>query len=326
MALGLGLFVVLGLVVLPVLVTMLAVALAQRLGGDDTAGWESPGPTVRARRHELLIASASAMGAVVCAGVVLSLPVAGTGALAVLPEVPGIAQALGPFAAVVVFCAVRAAGELTWPRPSGIVRTAPLVRRTVRSLGGARLRWLLVTVLALAFALVVFGLVAGEGGRQFDHPPVIWPDGSVSESSRGPFPGWPYGVPLLAGLVAAVLATVTTLRLIARRSPLAGVAGEHDAAVRATSAARLLGGVQLLVGGTLGMTLWTAGSALRPGGELPAGAAGAWLPGVGVVLMVAGVVIGVASGICGLLTAMPSRPANASASAPAVRLDRGVRA
>ncbi|MBE1876871.1 hypothetical protein [Myceligenerans pegani] len=324
MAVGLGLFVVLGLVVLPVLVTMLAVVLVRRLGGDNGAGWDPPESAVRARRHELLIASASALGAVVCAGVVLSLPVTGTGRGALAPGVPGFAQAVGPFAAVVVFCAVRAVGELTWPRPTGTVRTAPLVRRTVRSLGGARLGRLLATALVLVIALVVFGLVAGEGGRQFDHPPVTSPDGWVSESSRGPFPGWPYGGPLLAGLVVALLATIGTLRLIARRSPLAGVPGEHDAAVRATSAARLLGGVQLLTGGTLGITLWIAGHALRPGGELPAGAPGAWLSGVGVVLMVAGVAIGVASGISGLLTAMPRRPAGAQA--PAARLTGGVRA
>ncbi|GAB3162819.1 hypothetical protein GCM10027059_16130 [Myceligenerans halotolerans] len=324
MAAGLGLFAILGLVVLPVLVTMLVVVLVRRLGADDEARWSPPRPAVHARRHELLIAAASALAAVVCAGVVLSLPVARTGGYGPVAAVPGFFQALGPFAAVVVFCAVRAVGELTWPRPSGAVRTAPLVRRTVWSLGGARLRWLLATALVLVVALVLFGLVAGEDGRRFDHPPVVWPDGGVSGSSRGPFPGWPYGVPLLSGLVVALLATVATLRLIARRSPLARVPAEHDAAVRGTSAARLLGGVQIFVGGTLGITLWIAGSAFGHRGALPDGAAAAaWLSGVGVALMVAGIAIGVTSGISGLLAAVPHRPAVVR---DPVRREGGVRA
>ncbi|WP_244666851.1 hypothetical protein [Myceligenerans indicum] len=325
MAVGFGLFVILGLVVVPVLVTLLVVVLVRRFGGDGEASWAAPRAAVRARRHELLIASASAVASLVCAGVVLGLPAPGAGGNPPVPTVPGFAQAVGPFAAAVVLCVVRAVGELTWPRPSGAVRTAPLVRRTVWSLGGARLRWLLVTALALVLALILFGLVAGEGGRQFDHPPVTWPDGSLSTSSRGPFPGWPYGVPLLGGLVVSLLVTVATLRLVTRRSPLAGVPARHDAAVRRTSAARLLGGVQLFVGGTLGATLWIAGAAIRPGsGILGGGAEVAWLSGAGAALMVLGAAIGVVSGIAGLLAALPRHPAGAPE--PRSRLAEGVQA
>jgi hypothetical protein len=128
--------------------------------------------------------------------------------------------------------------------------------------------------------------------------------------ASGPYPGWAYGVPMLVGLALALLATVVTLRLIARRAPLGGLARWHDDAVRRTSAARTLAGVQVCLGGTVAALMLVAGGAVAnalgsvdPSGETVRS------PGV-VVLVVTIAVVGLAVGaasVAGAVTAVVHR-------------------
>jgi hypothetical protein len=291
-------------VILPaVLAALLLWVAGRRSIGDDAAARS-------ARRHEALIAVASVVAAVATVVAVLSVPVTWSPRRLGGAGVPGGAWAAGPFVVALAYCGVRAAGELTWPRPRGAVRTAPLQRRTVADLGGWRLRWLLATAALLVVTLVVTGLTAAPDGRSVPHPVRITDDGGVMTGASGPYPGWAYGVPMLVGLALALLATVVTLRLIARRAPLGGLARWHDDAVRRTSAARTLAGVQVCLGGTVAALMLVAGGAVAnalgsvdPSGETVRS------PGV-VVLVVTIAVVGLAVGaasVAGAVTAVVHR-------------------
>lgn len=305
---GLVLVMVLVVVVVPALLVGLVLWLVSRSTSDDGGA-----PARAARRHELLVSSVAVLAAVVCTVVLLAQPVAWPG----WASAPGVLQAITPFSVALVLCVVRAVGEQTWPRPRGEVRSAPLARRTIWSLGGARLRIVLVTAAALAVALVVFGATADPTGRAFATNPVTLPDGSVVSGASGPYPGWPYGLPMLLGLALAVAATFVALGSITRRPPLHGVPARHDDAVRATSAARLLGAVQLCLGVGLGGALAVGGAAIQSRGqnllldELPTH--GLVAVGGGVALL--GIAVVVASGIAGLLAAWPRAARHAGAPA-----------
>ncbi|MDO8150936.1 hypothetical protein [Isoptericola sp. b408] len=260
-------------------------------------------PTLAARRHEVLVSTAALLAAAVCAGALLAQPVTwqpGTPA-------PGLLQALTPCAVAATFAAVRGVGELTWPRPRGEVRSAPLRRRTARTLGGARLRLMVMTAGCLAATLVGFGLTADPTGRAFPTGPVALADGGTLSGATGPYPGWPYGGPLLVAVLITLGVTGLALATIVRRPPLHGVPGHHDDAVRATSTARLLGAVQLCLGVTLGGVLAVGGMALRNAGSslLLNGASPHGLVAVGTALALAGGAILLASVVAGLVTVAP---------------------
>ena len=285
-------------VLLPAVLVWVVLLLTSRRATDDG------GDLARAaRRHENLMSWVALAAAAVCAVVLVVQPVVRPG----WAPAPGTLQAMAPFSVALVFCAVRAIGERTWPRPAGEVRAAPLGRRTVRSAGGARLVGVLATAALLAVTLVVCGVTADTSGRAYAAGPVALADGGVATVAAGPYPGWPYGATMLLGLVLTVLATFAALRCVVRRPPLPAVPALHDVAVRATGAARLLGAVQVCLGVALAGTLFVAGSAVRSTGEdlartdTPEYADGALLGSVGQAAIVAGLLVAVASVVVGLL-------------------------
>ncbi|UZN04682.1 hypothetical protein [Cellulomonas sp. S1-8] len=245
-----GLVLLLPLAVLAVLVATVVTALVPR-GATPSADVEtSPGAYLRARRHAALVAGLSWVALVL--------------ACLLLPEaVPfgadqGIVLACMPAIAGVVALLVAAVGERTWPRPAAPVRRASLARRTVRdvaprTLAGLVLGW----AAALLLVLVATALTADPGGRT-----VTFTPDAVSSSSAGPYPGTPYGVPLALATVVLLVATGTTLHLVAARPTVADVSTADDARLRRASARRVLAGVQLVVGGTLGGVLLVTGTAL----------------------------------------------------------------
>ncbi|GAA1984268.1 hypothetical protein GCM10009718_22040 [Isoptericola halotolerans] len=296
-------------VILPAALVGLVLWLVRRAHDDGGA------PARSARRHELLVSTVATSAAVVSTVLLVAQPVVWSG----WAPAPGLLQAMAPFAVALVFCSVRTVGERTWPRPRGQVRSAPLARRTVRSLGGVRLSLLLATAGGLAVVLVVCGLTADPTGRAFPTGPATVPDGGVVEGASGPYPGWPYAVPMLLGIAVAVAATLVTLRTITRRPPLHDVPPPADDAVRATSAARLLGAVQLCFGLALGLTLAVSGSAVRSGGRglVLNGADDAGLVALGVALSVVGAAVALAAVVAAVLAAWP-RPAVAPSPTKAV--------
>ena len=210
---------------------------------------------VAARRHEARISAAAA-----ASSLCVALAIGNPGMASWGP--PGMLLGLVPFAAALMFCLARIVGESRWPRPTGEVRTAPLVRRSLRDQGGWRLRVLLGTVGALGIALVVFGLTAADDGRSVERATTYPGDLGVGVRGAGPYPGWELGGPALAVLVLVVIAVLVTLRGVTRRPPIGLLSPAQDDAIRRTSAARVLAGAQVWVGLGAAGHLAFAGSAL----------------------------------------------------------------
>jgi hypothetical protein len=242
---------------LPVLLIGLIVLLVT--AGRSAPPQDQGATVVAARRHETRISTAAG-AASLCVALALGGPVA-TGRF---PS--GVLLGLSPFAAVLMFCVVRTVGEARWPRPTGDVRSAPLVRRSLRDQGGWRLPVFLGTAGALGVALVVFGLTAGEDGYSVDRTTPNAGGPGLEVLSAGPYPGWEAGVPALLALLLAVGATLVALRAVTRRPPIGLLSPAQDGALRRTSAAQVLAGAQLWVGlGATGYLAFAAGALFRVG-------------------------------------------------------------
>ncbi|MBD8043936.1 hypothetical protein H9638_08975 [Arthrobacter sp. Sa2BUA2] len=146
-------------------------------------------------------------------------------------SIPAALLQLGP--PTVFALAVLAAGELTWPRPRGAVRTAVLRHRGLRTLMPGYM-----TGVALVF-LVLDLLVLGT---------VLQRD-PFSPPARALLFGWLPWVLLTAGATAGIL------KLISVRPMVPGTTVEADAALRRASAHRVL-----RVAAALLMSLNTSGA------------------------------------------------------------------
>ncbi|WP_028045087.1 hypothetical protein [Cellulomonas sp. URHE0023] len=168
--------------------------------------------------------------------------------LGTLPGVAGIA-----------FLLVSGFGELTWPRPVGALRRAPLVRRRLRDLLPRALSILTaVWVGLLAALLLTCGAAGGQDGRSLSYSRTA---GTLNRSS--PFPGWYYGLPIASTLLVLLLLTGVVLVLVVRRPAVSDTSDEVDLALRRTSLRRVLAGVQLVVAWTLAGCLYIASNAVR---------------------------------------------------------------
>lgn len=217
----------------------------------------------------------------------------------------GVLTGLAPASAGLLFLGVHLVGELSWPRPTGTLRRAALVRRTLGGIVPRRLRAVTLTWAALlTVTLVTCGIVATDGR------PVTrtWPGGA---STAGPFPGWFYGLPLLLATLGILVGTLAVLRLVAGRPAVMDTQPAWDLSLRRLSAHRVLRGVQLVIGATTSGVLAVTSSAVisigRSGGTDPATVAGP-LAAVGAALGVLAALVGVASIAIALV---PGRPASA---------------
>lgn len=217
----------------------------------------------------------------------------------------GVLTGLAPASAGLLFLGVHLIGELSWPRPTGTLRRAALIRRTLgdivpRRLGAVTLTWAAL----LTITLVSCGIVATDG-RSVTR---TWPGGS---STASPFPGWFYGLPLLLATLVILVGTRAVLRLIAARPAVMDTQPAWDLSLRRLSAHRVLRGVQLVIGATTSGVLAVTSSAVisigRSGGTDPATASGP-LAAVGVALGVLAALVGVASIAIALV---PGQPASA---------------
>ena len=203
--------------------------------------------------------------------------------------VTGVALAVSPSVAGLAFLVVHGAGELTWPRPAGPIRRAVLARRPVRELvpvgpAVALAGW----VLALAVLLVACGATSPDGRS------VRVSLGSGVESHTGPYPGGYYGIPIAVAMVLLLAATAGVLRLVAARPSVSDTDPDADTALRRTSVARVLGGVQLVAALTFAGCLAAAAAALRNGAG---GFLGANVPGMPAELVVSQLVRAATAGL-----------------------------
>ncbi|MGM0385067.1 MAG: hypothetical protein ACQERF_03660 [Actinomycetota bacterium] len=185
-------------------------------------------------------------------------------------EVPGLLAALGPVLAGLVYLAITAAGEASWRAPSGPRRTAVLTRRPLFSRAAPWANHILWAWAALlTAALVAFGAVAEPDGRSIAHVGgACVVDGATvpCTGASGPFPGWPYGIPLVVGAALVVAATLGVLSLIARRPAVRDTIPADDELLRTISATRVVRGAQLSLGATLAGVLLFAGTAAANAG------------------------------------------------------------
>ncbi|MGY4643468.1 hypothetical protein [Cellulomonas sp. URHB0016] len=179
-----------------------------------------------------------------------------------IPAPMGADLAVAPATGGIAFLVVHLGGELTWPRPAGPVRRAPLVRRGVRDVAPRALSRLTATWAALlAVLLVVCGATAGADGRS-----LTVAHGERTTSTASPFPGWYYGRVVLPAAVVVVVLCLVALALVARRAAVADTTPDDDLALRRTSARRVLAGVQLVLAWTLSGCLFFAANAVRSAG------------------------------------------------------------
>lgn len=178
-------------------------------------------------------------------------------------EVPGLLASLGPIMAGLVFVDVAALGEAFWPKPKGVSRGAYLTRRPPLINGATVPVWSMGTWALLLTGFLIFtGFSAtrsGESaGRSLPH--------HVGEGSSGPFPGWPYGVPILILGLVLILFVLLILHQIARRPAVFGTSPSEDLYLRRMSATYLTKGAQLAFAVTLAGLLFFAGSAATNAG------------------------------------------------------------
>lgn len=242
---------VLAVAVVPLVLLVALVVLAVTLSRQP-----APAPSLAAeaaRRHALTV-NVVAWAAVVfvspwavgLVAVAVFRATAGAGSYA------GVVTALYPATVGLMFVAVHAIGERTWPRPAGPVRRAALVRRQTADVAPRRLRLLTWAWGALlVVALAVGGATAAPGGRSFQAPDT---GGSIS-----PYPGWYYGAWLIPAAVLVLAATEAVLRLVAARPAIVDADPAYDAASRQLSAHRVLRGTQLVLGLTLAGVLLVLG-------------------------------------------------------------------
>jgi hypothetical protein len=254
-----------------------------------------------ARRHALVVHVAAWVVGFAAGPLLVTLPIGWAVSAAGSGPYGGIGAAVYPAVLGLLFLAVHAVGEVTWPRPTGAVRRAALLRRTVADVTPPLLRrvlWSWAGVLVVT--LVVCGLLA-DGGRQVSR---TFPDGGAS---AGPFPGWFFGVPLLIALTAVLAATYGVLRLVAGRPAVVDTAPAWDLSLRRLSAHRVLRGAQLVVGLTAGAVLAVAGMALQNLGHGNGDAAreSALLTAGGVALTLTGGAVVIAALV---LAALPAPP------------------
>ena len=174
--------------------------------------------------------------------------------------VPGLLAALGPLLAGILFVDVAALGESFWPRPKGQKRGAYLTRRPALANAGAITQ--IATVVwatLLVVSLVLFGFIAVKGGDASGRAIAnVAADPAVNGQS-GPFPGWPYGIPMLVLAAVLIALALAVLHVIARRPAVSGSTPQSDAQLRRISATNLLKGTQASLAVSLAGVLLIAG-------------------------------------------------------------------
>lgn len=208
-----------------------------------------------ARRHGMLVT----ITAWLVAGLIAGPVIAGVALVAFRASVgtgpyAGVVTALYPTTVGLLYLAVHALGERTWPRPEGPVRRAALAHRQVNDVAPRLLRTVTWTWAGgVVVALVIGGATAAADGRSFTT------GGATHWSTTSPYPGWYYGAWLLPAVLIVLAATEAALRLVAARPAIVDADPAYDAGSRRLSAHRALRGPQLVLGLTLAGVLLTLG-------------------------------------------------------------------
>jgi hypothetical protein len=291
------------LLLLLLLVSLVAGATAllmrQAAHGEEAAA-------TKARRHATrtsVVAIVVGLFAAVAAGFAAMYPTAlGASALEVSAVGrPGVAAMTLPLAFGIAHTGIILVGELTWPRPGGVVRRARLAHRgLLHAIPVWLLRSAIVTLATGIVVIAVGAATADPYGRSI----TVHAGNGLAEGAASPFVGTGYGLPALLGLACLVALTSAALWVVANRpAVVTDHAGVEDA-LRRASAQRVLRGstaaAMVLVAGLVavsGLAVRNAAIAAAEAArldDLPVGAAASLLPWVGGALALVGLVIGIA--------------------------------
>ena len=219
----------------------------------------------RARRHQVGISVLAA--AVALATVPVGAALTPTlGQSTVLPLLPSLMVAAA--------CAVLWVGEVTFPRPSGMVRSTVLNARGLESV--LPRGWLRLCIGLAVFDLVLFALTAAtaDGGHA-----ISWQEGAEVRVAS-PYPGLAYVVPQLVALTCAAVVAWMVCRAAVTRPTIASDL-EGDAVLRRASGGRVLRWL------AWGLVATAAGNLLTAGDSWQSVAPSAWDP-VGAAAVVLG--------------------------------------
>jgi hypothetical protein len=285
------------LLVLLLLVSLVAGAAAllmrQFARGEDSAA-------ARARRHAART-SATAVVVGLFAAVAAAFAVLFPAPMASAVGRPGVAAMMLPLAFGVAHTGVILVGELTWPRPGGVVRRARLAHRgLLHAIPVWLLRTAIVTLITGIVVIAVGAVTADRYGRSI----TVHAGNGLAEGAASPYVGTGYGLPALVGLACLVALTTAALWVVANRpAVVTDHAGVEDA-LRRASAQRVLRGstvaAMVLVAGLMissGLAVRSASTTAAQAArldDLPVGAAASLLPWVGGALALIGLVSGVA--------------------------------
>jgi TRAP-type C4-dicarboxylate transport system permease small subunit len=246
---------------LPVLVVL---ALAGAVGGIVALGRRaaaSSEPTVAtARRHGLGVSVVAPVAGIVT---VVLLVGAGADVGSGFPGTVGDALVLAPLAYAIAHTLVLLAGELTWPRPAGVLRRARLVPRRLSDVVPRRLARMAAAGTAVLVAVLAVGGALATGGHEITHR-----DGPYTRSAS-PWPGWHYGRPVAVELGVLAVVVALALRVVVNRPAVATEDERIEDALRRTSAHRVLRGATSAVLVLAGALLAVTGNALGSVQALP---------------------------------------------------------
>ncbi|MFQ1003716.1 hypothetical protein [Modestobacter sp. SSW1-42] len=260
----------------------------------------------RAQRHaRRTSATAVVVGllAAVAAAVAVLLPAP----LAPAAGRPGVAAMMLPLAFGVAHTGVILVGELTWPRPGGMVRRARLAHRGLLQ---ALPAWLLRTTIGTLITGIVVIAVGAVTDDRYDanRSITVYAGNGLVEGAASPYVGSFYGMPALVGLGCLLALSTAALWVVANRPAIVtddvDVDVDVENALRRASAQRVLRGAtaaaMILVAGLVtvsGLAIRSAATTAAQAArlkDLPVGAAASVLPWVGGALALLGMVGGVA--------------------------------
>lgn len=262
--------------VLFVVLPLVGIAVAAYLLGTARRAAVMDEQLARARRHQVGVSVLAGAAALVTmpAGAALT---PWLGQSTVLPVLPSLM--------VVAACAVLWLGEVTFPRPSGAVRSTVLNARSFESVVPSGWLRACLTLGALDLVLFAFGALTADDGRS-----LRWTEGDRARTAS-PYPGIDYVAPQLVALLVTGAIAWLACRAAMTRSTIATDL-EGDAVLRRASGGRVLRWLCWGLVATAASDLLAAGSALSSAAAPESlGPIGATLSGLGALAVIAAIVI-----------------------------------
>lgn len=247
------------LVLLPLVFVVCGVLAALVLARGDARSRTLPLPVAAARARGLRWSAGGVLAGLTLVALLVAAGFTGRSAGLVLAA---------PLAGSALHAGIALVGEVSWPRPTGRVRSARVAPRSVRQ----SVPPVLAVAGLLGAALVLATCVGGIAAAGLWTDDYTWRTWNYSASS-GNFPGGAIAFPVLAAALLAGGTTLLVLRRIPDRPAVPCARPEVDAALRRAAGHRVLRVTASALLGTAGVlvVLWHGFVALHGSGYTAAG-------------------------------------------------------